>query len=90
MAEDDPLVTRRAAFAREFEEPAMPLSEVARLLAIGKSTAHRLVVGGELRGIRIGNTWRVLRRDFDAYVEQRRAEAEHWYQELRRGTGPPV
>jgi excisionase family DNA binding protein len=52
------------------------LTEVARRLAISRAAAYRLVRSGRLAGIQIGETWRVLRVDFDAYVEARRAEAE--------------
>jgi excisionase family DNA binding protein len=59
--------------------PAMRLAEVARRLAISRAGAYRLVRSGELRGIQVGQTWRVLRSDFDAYVDGRRAEAERRY-----------
>ena len=59
--------------------PAMRLSEVARRLAVSRAAAYRLVRSGELRGIRVGETWRVLGADFDAYLDGRRAEAERRY-----------
>lgn len=58
--------------------PALRLSEVARLLGVGRSTAHRLVVSGELRGFRVGATWRVLRADLEAFVFAMRNEAQDW------------
>lgn len=61
------------------EAPAMRLSEVARRLAISRAASYRLVRSGHLHGIRVGQTWRVLRADFDAYVDERRAEAERRY-----------
>lgn len=61
------------------DAPALRLTEVARRLAISRAAAYRLVRSGRLRGIRVGETWRVLRADFDAYVEARRAEAERRY-----------
>lgn len=57
----------------------MRLSEVARRLTISRAAAYRLVRSGQLRGIRVGQTWRVLHADFDAYVDERRAEAERRY-----------
>ena len=57
----------------------MRLSEVARRLAISRAAAYRLVHSGQLYGIQIGKTWRVLRADFDAYLDERRAEAERRY-----------
>jgi excisionase family DNA binding protein len=61
------------------ETPAMRLSEVARRLAISRAGAYRLVRSGELPGIHVGQTWRVLRSDFDAYVAEQRAAAERRY-----------
>jgi excisionase family DNA binding protein len=73
----------KAGRPRDGVEPiqgsAMRLSEVARRLAISRAAAYRLVRSGQLRGIRVGETWRVLRTDFDAYVEARRADAERRY-----------
>jgi excisionase family DNA binding protein len=59
--------------------PAIRLSEVARRLAISRAAAYRLVRSGQLSGVRVGTTWRVLRVDFDAYVERIRSEAERRY-----------
>lgn len=61
----------------------MRLSEVARRLAISRAAAYRLVRSGQLSGIRIGSSWRVLRVDFDAYVDRVRAEAERRYRRAR-------
>ena len=70
-----------------YESIAMTLREVAERLDIGKTSAHRLVTSGELRGFRIGSedggTWRVLRSDFEAYIESRRAAAEAAYDRAR-------
>jgi len=61
----------------------MRLSEVARRLAISRAAAYRLVRSGQLSGVRIGTTWRVLRTDFDAYLERIRADAELRYRRAR-------
>jgi excisionase family DNA binding protein len=66
-----------------YTSPALRLAEVARRLSISRSSAHRLVSSGQLRGIRVGQTWRVLRADFEAYIEQRRADAERCYRDAR-------
>jgi excisionase family DNA binding protein len=39
--------------------PAMRLTEVAHRLAISRAAAYRLVRSGRLRGIQVGETWRV-------------------------------
>ena len=64
-------------------QPAMRLSEVARRLAISRASAYRLVLSGELSGVRVGTTWRVLRVDFEAYLERIRGEAERRYRSAR-------
>ena len=64
-----------------YETPALRLSDVARRLSISRSTAPRLVSSGSLPGIRVGQTWRVLRADFDAYLNERRAEAERRFRD---------
>lgn len=69
--------------AERYALPALPLSEVARRLSISRSSAHRLVASGELPAIRIGLSWRVLRSDFDSYVERLREEAEQHYRGIR-------
>ena len=61
----------------------MRLSEVARRLTISRAAAYRLVRSGQLRGIRVGQTWRVLRADFDAYLGELRLEAERRYRQAR-------
>lgn len=57
----------------------MRMSEVARRLAISRAGAYRLVRSGQLPGIQVGQTWRVLRSDFDTYVAEQRAAAERRY-----------
>jgi excisionase family DNA binding protein len=46
------------------------VSEVARLLQLGRSSTYRLIQSGELPSIRVGRSVRVLRADFDAYLER--------------------
>lgn len=68
------------------DAPAMRLSEVARRLAISRAGAYRLVRSGQLPGIQVGQTWRVLRSDFEAYLDAQRSEAERRY---RAAQGEP-
>lgn len=62
---------------------ALRLSEVARHLSISRAAAYRLVQSGQLPGIRIGTSVRVLNIEFDAYLERVRAEAEQRYRRVR-------
>jgi excisionase family DNA binding protein len=70
----------------EYEPIAISIREVARRLQIGKSTAHRLVTKGEIPGFLVGQTWRVLERDFEAYIERKRVEAEEFYRRAGRAS----
>ena len=63
----------------QYEPIAISIREVARRLQIGKSTAHRLVTSGEIPGFLVGHTWRVLERDYQNYIDRKRAEAEEFY-----------
>jgi excisionase family DNA binding protein len=86
LARGTPHTAARGADLRTpLETPAMRLSEVARRLAVSRAAAYRLVRSGQLRGIQVGQTWRVLREDFDAYLAERRTEAERRYRRIRDG-----
>ena len=63
--------------------PALRLADVAGRLAISRAAAYRLVRAGQLPGIRIGTSWRVLQVDFDAYLDRMRSEAERRYRRVR-------
>ena len=73
-----------------YEPIAMTLREVAERLGIGKTSVHRLVTHGELRAFRVGSaeggTWRVLRRDFDAYIDARLEAAHAAHEQARRAS----
>lgn len=80
--------------AERFEPIAMTLREVADRLNIGKTSVGRLIASGpdgeppQLRAFRSheGGTWRVLRSDFDAYIEERLAAARAEYEQARRAS----
>lgn len=67
----------------EVQPIALRLSEVAALLGISKSSVNRMIHSGELPSVRVSSTWRVLRRDFEAYVERLHDEAEARYARSR-------
>jgi len=69
--------------AERFESIALSIRELADRLDIGKSSAHRLVLTGTIPGFRVGNSWRVMRSDFNAYIEAQRAAAEEFYVRAR-------
>lgn len=60
----------------------MRLAEVAHRLAISRAAAYRLVTSGQLAGIRVGSSWRVMRIDFDTYLDRKRTEADQRYRQV--------
>ncbi len=70
----------------QVEPIALRLSEVAALLGVSKSSVNRLIHSGELPSILVGSTWRVLRRDFEAYVDRLHGEAEARYARSRHSS----
>ncbi|MCA1570867.1 MAG: helix-turn-helix domain-containing protein [Chloroflexi bacterium] len=73
-----------------YEPITMSLREVAERLSIGKTSAYRLVASGDLPGFRVGSadtgTWRVLRRDFEAYIDARLEAARTAHEQARRAS----
>jgi excisionase family DNA binding protein len=48
----------------------MTLAEVAILLRIGERTAYDLARNRRIPAAKVGNQWRIRRRDLDAWVDQ--------------------
>lgn len=48
---------------------AYRVTDVARMLRLSRSSAYRLVQSKELRAVKIRGSVRVLKRDFDNYLE---------------------
>jgi excisionase family DNA binding protein len=65
------------------EAVAISIRDLAQRLGISKSQAHRLVKSGEIPGFRVGTTWRVLVREYDAYIERQLAAAQAEYEARR-------
>lgn len=49
----------------------LKLAEVASYLRLGRVTAWRLIMSGQLQGFRAGRSWRVLRADLERFVHKR-------------------
>ena len=49
--------------------------EVAEALRVSDMTVYRLIKSGELRALRIGNSYRISAEDFDAYLSDRFTES---------------
>ena len=54
----------------------LSISEIAEILNLSKPTVWRLVDDGDLAGIKIRDTWRVARVDFDSWIEQQKAVSQ--------------
>ena len=74
--------------AERYEPIAMTVREVAEGLSMGKTSVGRLIASGQLRAFRThdGGTWRVLKSDYDAYIEARLAAARAEYEQARRAS----
>jgi excisionase family DNA binding protein len=46
----------------------LTVAEVMALLYVGKNTVYRLLQEGELRGFRIGKTWRIPKISLEEYI----------------------
>ena len=47
----------------------LTIMEVARSLRVCDATVRGLIRRKQLRAFRVGGVWRVMKRDFDAYLE---------------------
>jgi excisionase family DNA binding protein len=55
--------------------PALSIRDVAERLSVNNRTIYRLAQAGALPGFKVAGTWRFLKSDLDAWIEQRKAEA---------------
>jgi MerR family transcriptional regulator, light-induced transcriptional regulator len=83
----------------EPDEVALDLAEAARELGVHYQTAYRWVREGALRGVKVGKSYRVERRDLDRFAQRRERgvrprpiqvrdwdhQVERLYAALRRG-----
>ena len=52
----------------------LTVAEVMDILYVGKNTVYRLLNDGELKGFRIGRTWKIPRDSLTSFIMHRRAE----------------
>ena len=48
----------------------MTVNELCETLLIGKNTAYKLLISGELKGFRIGRIWKIPRDSLNEYIKQ--------------------
>jgi len=54
--------------------PAMTRQQVADELQVSLKTVERLINRGELKAVKVYSQWRIMRADFDAFVQHLRDE----------------
>ena len=50
---------------------AFPVSETSRILKTSNFTIRRLIKSKELRAVKVGGQWRVLKADLQAYLPEK-------------------
>ena len=48
--------------------------EIMEILFVGKNTVYELLNSGELKGFRIGKTWRVTKESLENFISERSRE----------------
>ena len=51
--------------------PVLTVAEVAKTVRVSERTVWRELKAGRLRGTRFGGQWRILKRDLEAYLDER-------------------
>lgn len=54
------------------------LKEIIEILGISPSTAHKLIKENHFRSVRIGRECRIIKADFDAWLENQDKEGKHY------------
>ena len=49
-------------------DEVLTVSDVAEILYIGRNTVYELLNSGELKGFRIGKTWRIPKVNLEKYI----------------------
>lgn len=60
------------------EQALLRPSEVARIIALGRSKTYELIQHGEIASVRIGRSVRVPTGALQRWIADREAEAESW------------
>ena len=46
----------------------LTVEQLCRILQIGKNTAYKLIQTGEIKGFRVGRSWKIPRDSIDEYL----------------------
>ena len=52
----------------------LTVQEIMEILFVGKNTVYELLNSGELKGFRIGKTWRVTKESLVSFISERSRE----------------
>ena len=55
-------------------DDVLTVSDVAEILYVGRNTVYELLNSGELKGFRIGKTWRVTKDSLVSFISERSRE----------------
>lgn len=55
-------------------DDVLTVSDVAEILYVGRNTVYELLNSGELKGFRIGKTWRVTKESLVSFISERSRE----------------
>lgn len=53
------------------EDEILTVNDVAEILYIGKNTVYSLLQSGELRGFRLGKSWRIPRECLNQFIMEK-------------------
>lgn len=53
----------------------LTISDIRALTQLGRDAAYGLLESGDLRGFKIGNTWRVERGEYEAWKRRKSGQA---------------
>ncbi len=56
----------------------LTIKELGKYLKISESTVYKLSIIGEIRGFKIGKSWRFDMSDIVACIDKKREEAKHY------------
>ena len=55
-------------------DDVLTVSDVAEILYVGRNTVYELLNSGELKGFRIGKTWRITKESLVSFISKRSRE----------------
>ena len=54
---------------RKYNKDVLTVNELMDMLAIGKNTAYKLIREGSVKSFRLGNSYKVLRKSVEEFIQ---------------------